>query len=162
MVMIKNSLIRVCAAMGFAVIMLSGCARDITSSNYTASSVGEASTSYEGVIKNVRVVVVDENDRLQNNVIGGLIGAAAGGYAGSGIGKGQGQDAAIIAGSLLGATAGALAEKHIKRQQGYEYTVQLKNGGMMTVVQGTDTALSVGQRVIVHVSYNGRSRVVAY
>lgn len=158
----KNSFLKFFAAFGMVALMLSGCARELGSSNYTSGSVGEASETHEGVIKQVRVVTVDAHDELEHNVLGGLLGAAAGGYAGSGIGKGSGQDAAIIGGALLGATAGAFAEKKIKQQQAYEYTVQLNNGRMLTVVQGSDTMLSVGQRVRVHVSYQGRSRVVAY
>lgn len=160
----NNSFSKIVAVLGIATLMLSGCAREIGSSHYTSGSVGTVSETYEGVISNVRVVTVDAHDELEHNVLGGLLGAAAGGYAGSGIGKGRGQDAAIIGGAILGATAGAAAERQIKRQQGYEYTVRLNSGRMVTVVQGTDTVLSVGQRVRVYISGSGgsRSRVVAY
>lgn len=158
-----NSFSKIVAVLGISTLMLSGCAREIGSSHYTSSSVGSVSETYEGVISSVRVVTVDAHDELEHNVIGGLLGAAAGGYAGSGIGKGRGQDAAIIGGALLGATVGAAAEKQLKRQQAYEYTVRLNGGRMITVVQGTDTVLSVGQRVRVYISgAGGRSRVVAY
>lgn len=155
--LLKPLMLLLCAA-----VLASGCARNIGSNFYTSDSVGGVSTVYEGTIKSVRVVTVSKGDELEQNVTGGILGGVAGGFVGSTIGKGRGQDLATVGGALLGATAGALAEKELKTQQAYEYTVKLNDGSLVSVVQGLDASYSVGQRVLVHMSSNGRSRITAY
>jgi len=155
--LLKPLMLLVCAA-----VLASGCARDIRSNFYTSDSVGGVSTVYEGTVKSVRVVTVSKGDELEQNATGGILGGVAGGFIGSTIGKGSGQDLATVGGALLGATAGALAEKELKTQQAYEYTVKLSDGSLVSVVQGLDASYSVGQRVLVHMSPNGRSRITAY
>lgn len=143
------------------VVMLSSCAREISSDIYSANHVGEASTTHPGTIIHVRQVTVQENERLQDNGLGIIGGGLAGGYAGSHIGKGEGNMLATVGGALAGATAGAFAEKALKTQQGIEYVVQLDNGQSMTVVQGPQPAFSVGQSVYVIIGQEGRSRVIS-
>ncbi|MGL4371644.1 MAG: hypothetical protein ACRCTK_03210 [Alphaproteobacteria bacterium] len=143
------------------VLLLSGCARDISSNTYKASHVGEASFTYQGVVANVREVQVEEGERLEENAAGVGIGALAGGAAGYQFGGGRGQIATTAAGAILGGVAGAYAEKALKSQKGLEYVVRLDNGQIMTIVQGLDPRLNPGQRVLVLVSNAGRSRVVA-
>lgn len=137
------------------------CAREISSNVYSADHVGEASTTYPGVIIHARQVSVQENERLQENGLGIIGGGAAGALAGSQFGKGSGNTIATIGGALAGATAGAFAEKALKTQNGVEYVVQLDNGQSMTVVQGPAPAFSAGQNVYVIVGQKGRSRVIA-
>lgn len=141
-------------------VILSGCARDISSNSYNARKVGEAAFTYQGIVVSTREVEVNEGDYLENNGVGILAGGAAGGLAGNQIGSGSGNIAATVGGAVIGAVAGALAEKALKEQKGIEYVVRLNNGQMMTVVQGTDSALQVNQRVFVIVKQDGRSRVV--
>ncbi|MGL5720645.1 MAG: glycine zipper 2TM domain-containing protein [Alphaproteobacteria bacterium] len=143
------------------ILLLSGCARDISSNTYKASHVGEASFTYQGVVANVREVQVEEGERLEENTTGAGLGALAGGVAGYQFGGGRGQIATTAAGAVLGGVAGAYAEKALKSQQGLEYVVRLDNGQIMTVVQGLNPRLNPGQRVLVLVSNAGRSRVVA-
>jgi outer membrane lipoprotein SlyB len=108
----------------------------------------------------MRNVNVSEKERLQDNTAGAGIGALVGGVAGLGIGKGYGKLAATAGGALLGGVGGALAQQALGQQQGIEYIVKLTNGQIMTVVQGPDNPMAVGQRVIVAVSHDGRSRVI--
>ncbi len=142
-------------------LTLSGCAREISSNVYKASHVGEASFTYQGIIASARVVKIDEGEYLEQNSTGIALGAVGGGVAGHQIGHGKGNIAATAAGALLGGVAGAYAEKALKSQEAMEYAVQLTNGSMMTIVQGKDLAFPAGQRVLVMVSQDGRSRVVA-
>ena len=142
-------------------LALSGCARNISSDNYNARTIGEASFSYQGVVSSARQVDVSEGDYLEDNKMGMLLGGGAGGLAGSQIGSGRGAVAGAVGGAVLGAVAGAFAEKALKEQKGMEYVVRLNNGQMMTVVQGVDNPLAVGQRVIIMVKNEGRSRVIA-
>lgn len=143
-----------------AVLVLSGCARNINSDTYKASHVGESSFTYQGVIASARKVHVEEGEYLGENSTGIAMGGLAGGLAGNQMGKGTGNVAATIGGAVIGGVAGAFAEKALKSQDGMEYAVRLNNGSMMTVVQGLDNPMNPGQRVLVIVSQDGRSRVV--
>lgn len=143
------------------VSLFTSCARTISSNTYSADHVGEASTTYGGVIISARQITVDDSERLQENTMGIAAGGIGGALLGSTIGKGTGNTVATIGGALAGATAGAFAEKALKSQAGIEYVVALDDGRAMTVVQGPEPTLREGQRVFVMVSYSGRSRVVA-
>ncbi len=50
--------------------------------------------------------------------------------------------------NILGGVAGAYAQKELSKQEAFEYTIQLDNGQLKTVVQGLDVNLHNGQRVI--------------
>ena len=143
-----------------SVVLLSGCGRQISSNVYKAGAVGETSFTYQGVIVNARHVQVSEGEKLSDNTAGIGMGALAGGLLGTQIGGGTGQIAATAGGAILGGIAGAYAEKALSDQTGMEYTVQLTNGQMLTVVQGPDPIYQAGQRVMVISSNDGRSRIV--
>lgn len=145
-----------------SLLMMTGCARNIGASNYASASVGEAITSYAGVIASKRQVVVEEGEKLQDNVIGGLAGGVAGGVLGNTIGKGTGNTFTTLGGAAAGALAGAYAQKALSKQDAFEYTIQLDSGQLKTVVQGLDVNLQPGQRVILHISHKGRSRIVPF
>lgn len=138
---------------------LSGCARNISSDTYSASHVGEASQTYQGVIVAKRQVNVEEGERLQDNTAGLVGGGVGGGLLGSLLGGGKGRVLGAVGGAAAGALAGAYAQKALSQQTAWEYTVKLDNGSLRTVVQGQDTSLSIGQKVLLQVSHGGRSRV---
>lgn len=148
------------ALSSMALLALSGCARNINPNVYSEKHVGEASMTYQGVIVSARQVEVAGSEKLEENVAGIGLGALAGGLAGNQIGGGSGNIAATAGGAVLGGVAGAFAQKALTEQTGMEYVVRLNNGSMMTVVQGAEAQLSNGQRVLVIVSNDGRSRVV--
>lgn len=141
-------------------LSLVGCARQISPSVYSDSSVGETSSTFRGIVVAKRQVEVAGSDKLQDNAAGGLIGGATGAVAGSAIGGGRGNIAATVLGGLGGAVAGAYAQKALESQQAFEYTIELQNGSMKTVVQGLEPSLSVGQSVLLIISGRGRSRIV--
>ncbi len=149
------------AGLGCIAMLIGGCARNISSNSYDARTIGAASNTYAGVIVSMRKVAVEGGDSLEDHKVGGLMGAVAGGVLGNAIGAGRGRTIATAAGALAGAAAGAYAEKQLKAQEGFEYTVKLDNGSMKTVVQGTDVVLYPGQRVLLIDDSRGRSRVVA-
>lgn len=140
--------------------MLSGCAREISSNVYSDTHVGEASRTFRGVVVSVREVEVTNAEKLQENTTGMAAGAVAGGVGGYQFGKGRGQVASTAAGAILGAVAGAYAEKALSSQNAFEYIVELSNGEMRTVVQGKDTKYAPGQRVLLIVGQEGRSRII--
>ena len=149
------------AITGVVLLSLSGCAREISSNTYKVGHIGEASFTYQGVVASARQVKVEEGEYLEQNSTGIALGAIAGGAGGSTLGNGSGQVAATVAGAVLGGIAGAFAEKGLKSQNAMEYAIRLNNGSMMTIVQGLDSQLQAGQHVLVMVSHDGRSRVVA-
>lgn len=138
-------------------ILLTSCARQISSDVYASRQVGEVSTTYAGTIKSVRQVMVQNGEQLEDNGLGIAGGGIAGGVIGSAVGRGN--FAPTAAGAIAGAVAGSFLEKKLKEQNALEYIVELDNGGLMTVVQGQDQVFNIGQPVYVLVSPMGRSRI---
>lgn len=138
-------------------LALSGCVDNIGADHYNTSATGQVTRAVKGTIIAVRPVVVSDGD----GQFGKLAGAAAGGVAGSMIG---GSDAVHILGAIGGAVIGGIAgeatQDGLSRQRGYEYTIQLDNGNIVSLVQGTDVVLGIGQKCLV--LYGNRSRVVPY
>lgn len=89
-----------------------------------------------------------------------MAGGAAGAVAGSQIGGSEAAGAVgAIGGLVVGAVAGAAMERSASSQAGREYVVETSNGALMTIVQGEEPALGVGQRVLV--LYGNPARVIA-
>lgn len=142
-------------------LVATSCTRRISPNTYSAASVGEASQTFRGTVIGLRQVEVKEAERLQDNSLGMGVGALAGGALGSQVGSGHSAGVVgAVVGALAGGTAGTYLQDSMGTQEAIEYTVQLTNGRVMTVVQGPENALSVGQRVFVMISHEGRSRVV--
>lgn len=137
-------------------LILSGCSGNIGADEYETSSVGEVNRALKGTILTVRAVKVSTD-----NGAGTLIGGAAGGVAGSMIGGSDaGHILGAIGGAVLGGIAGNAAQEGLSSQGGYEYTIELDNGNIVTVTQGNDVLLTPGQRCLV--LYGQRARVVPY
>ena len=146
-----------CILLVIGALLLTSCARQISSDVYASRQVGEATLTYAGVIRSVRPVTVEHGENLEDNGLGIVGGGLAGGVIGSAVGRGNFVPSA--AGAIAGAVAGAFAEKKLKEQTGLEYVVELDNGGLMTVVQGQDQTFPIGLPVYVLVSQGGRSRI---
>lgn len=144
-------------------LFLTSCAPKLGGSDYSMADVGANSTSLKGTITSIRVVNIVATDANKPG-LGAAAGAIAGGTTGYVVSN-RGPFT-TVAGGLLGAAAGHFAEKALTNQEGYEYTVQLDNGGVQTIAQGAEPKMSVGQRVIVVLNNKGvagqqaRSRVI--
>lgn len=129
----------------FSLSLLTACAPNLSSGNYSGSQVGVASKTVTGTIISKRLVQIDNNSGM-----GGLLGAGAGAVAGSAIGGGT---RANILGGIGGAVAGGLignaVDKGIHSQQGFEYIIRVSKGNTISVTQTTETNLAVGQKVMV-------------
>lgn len=139
-------------------VLFTSCARHIESDTYASRQVGEVSTTYAGVIRNVREVCVGQGEQLEDNGLGIAGGGLTGGVVGSAVGGGRFIPTAI--GAVAGAVTGAFVEKKLKQQMAFEYIVELYNGNLITVVQGQDQVFNPGQPVYVLVSQMGRSRII--
>ena len=137
-------------------VLLAACQADIASNQYGTSSVGRASAASPCSVISVRQVQV----KSDNNA-GMLAGALAGGVGGYAIGSGKtAHNLGAVGGALLGGYAGDKAQGALSSQMGYEYVVQLDNGQVMTLTQGTDVLLSPGQRCMILLG--NPSRLIAY
>lgn len=139
-------------------LLLTSCVREIHSDVYTSRQIGEVSTTYPGIIRNIRYVSIQQGDQLDDNGLGIVGGGLAGGVIGNAAGRGH--LAPTVFGAIAGAVTGSLIEQKAREQTGYEYTIELYTGGLITVVQGKDQYLGIGQPVFVMMSPSGRSRVV--
>jgi outer membrane lipoprotein SlyB len=120
------------AALSFTI---SACASDMGSSTYGRHEVGRASYVDFGTVLDVRPVRITSDEPGA----GTLAGAVIGGAVGSQIGEG---DAArvvgVVGGALLGGAVGSAIEEDVNSRDGYEYTIRMENGDVMTVVQEAD------------------------
>lgn len=150
------------AATTAASLALSGCAPKLGGSDYSVRGVGEVSQTYRGTIVSARPIMIQAKtaEAQSQPGAGALVGGLAGGVLGSQVGKGKGQVVAGALGALGGAAAGHFAEQKLTEQEGMEYQVQLESGALITVAQGAEPRLFVGQRVLVIKSDRERSRVV--
>lgn len=104
-------------------LLIAGCSRNLDSNTYTSSStVGKV---VYGTVVSARQVTVKENDKLEQNTMGGLAGGVAGGVAGSAIGGGTGRSLATVGGAIGGAVLGAMIQDQLGTSTGTEYIVQL-------------------------------------
>ena len=137
-----------------------GCARQISPDVHSGPAAGDFQRTYAGVVENVRYVEIQESDTLEGNKTGQLLGGIAGGVAGARFGDGIGQVLASVGGAIAGAFIGSLAEQEIKRQPAIEYIVRTETGELVTIVQGVNPQMAVGQRVFVQEGTRGRGRVI--
>lgn len=143
-----------------ALLVLGGCVKNISSDDYSETDAGGVVETYKGTILSVRKVKVKSSDRLEDNKTGLIGGGVGGAVLGSQFGKGRGSTVGAVAGAALGALGGTLLEKKLKTQDGLEYTVQLRNGRIVSIVQGVSAPMAPGQHVLVLMNRKGRSRVI--
>lgn len=114
--------------------------------------IGEASTTYTGVIRAIREIGAEKHSSHLGTLGGGL----AGGIIGGAIGRGKFAPTAI--GAVTGAVTGSLIEKRSNQIVALEYIIELSNGGLMTIIQSPGP-YHIGQPVYVIVNPNGHSRL---
>lgn len=138
-------------------LTVAACTPNISASNYQVDTIGRAQTIRYGKIMQVNVVQV-----ASDSGVGTLAGAAAGATAGSFIGGNSRVNLlGGIGGAVLGGLAGSAIEGKSSGQQALQYIVKLENGQSLSVVQGLDNPLRVGQRVMVLSGTGASDRVVA-
>ncbi|GHT88553.1 lipoprotein [Alphaproteobacteria bacterium] len=139
-------------------VLLSGCSNDFSGNTYSSANVGEVAKTESGIVVSLRRVEIKPDSKDLG--VGALAGGVGGAAIGSAFGKGGGKTAAMIGGGLLGAAAGNAIQNRSK--PGIEYIVKLDNGDLVTLAQGPEPAITVGQRVFVVKSEKGSSRIVPF
>lgn len=128
-----------------AIVLLTACAPNLSSSNYNVNSVGAANKVVRGVIVSERYVQVGKNSGT-GALAGGVAGAAAGSVIGGGT---RANIIGGVGGAIVGGLLGNEIEKSVSRSTNIEYIIKTHKGGMLSVVQGPQPPLAVGQRVMV-------------
>lgn len=143
------------------ILFLSACAPKLGGNDYDVRGVGEISTTHKGVIIAAKTVKLRPDDHNKAGT-GAMAGAASGAVLGSTVGGGDKMPlVSAVIGGLAGGFAGHAIENKLTEQDGTEYQIKLENGKVITLAQGLEPKLSVGQRVLVIESNRSRSRVVA-
>lgn len=130
---------------------ITGCAPRIGGNDYSVAASGEISDTLRGVIIGKRIVRINMQDpEHQNNPgSGSTVGLLGGGLAGSQVGQGRGAVAGAAIGAIAGAIGGHFAEKALTEQEGFEYQVEVAGGRIITLTQGAEPVMAVGQSVLV-------------
>lgn len=137
--------------------VVTGCASSYGGSDVASSTVGEVARVKEGTVVSVLPVRIEAGKG--NSTLGTVVGAAIGGIAGSQLGGGKEENAI---GAIVGATAGGAIGNQVAKgantRPGYEYTIRLTSGELISVTQGADIAIPVGASVLIK-HYSDRVRV---
>lgn len=143
------------AAVSSALMLtLAGCA-DVSPASYSVGSVGQVNRAVRGVIISARNVRV----RGSETGVGATAGAIAGGAGGAQIGNNAATNiVGAVGGAVVGGVVGAVVEERGTRQTAIEYVVETESGAIMTLVQGGEDEMHVGDHVLV--LYGERSRII--
>jgi outer membrane lipoprotein SlyB len=144
------------AALGATILVVGGCASNISPQSYSVGSVGQVNRTIAATVVSVREV-----DVAGTTAAGGAIGATTGAVAGSALGgnNAQGNILGAIGGAVVGGIVGASMEANATKQKAVEYVVETENGNLMTIVQGINPAFAKGDGVLV--LYGSPSRLIA-
>jgi len=120
-----------------SVLALTGCAGSMSGNVYSRERAQKVQTVEYGQVLEVRQIQIEGT----KSGIGALGGAALGG-------------------AIAGAAGGAAAEEAVTKQPGLEVTVRLDSGQTLSLVQGLDPPVQVGDRVKLMRNPDGSARVI--
>lgn len=140
------------------VVLLGGCANDFSGNVYSSNNAGEVAKTDIGTVISARRIKIKQDGA--NIGTGAILGGVGGGVAGSMLAKKEkNKGLATVAGAMLGAVVGNSVQN--RSINGIEYQVRLENkSSIVTIVQGIDPEIGVGQKVYVINSEKGRSKIV--
>lgn len=123
---------------------LAACRPAYSPDDYNTRAVQQLNRVEQGVIIGVRRVTV-----TADGTTGAATGGAAGGILGSQVPGGNMAGAiGAVGGALVGGLLGTATERVAGDTTAYEYIVRKENGELYTVTQREETALAIGQRVL--------------
>ncbi len=136
---------------------LAGCASGLGANTYDRGSVGQVARVDEGTVVDARPIRIEGSS--QNAKVGTLVGAGLGGLAGSEIGGGdKANTAGAIVGAVLGGVAGNAIGGATSAQNGYAYTIRMRNGELVSIAQAGEYPIAPGTPVLIE--YGARARVI--
>ncbi len=147
------------------VALLGGCAENFSPDFYNEDEISDVSVTKRGLIVDARPITIGGSQNLSKNTAGLLGGGLAGGLLGSQIGGGRGRVVGGVAGALGGAALGSAAQRHLTKQPGMEYTVEIEGTGELVTIRQGKPFYRTGTQVKVIFpggSSKGRPRVVPF
>lgn len=144
------------SALALTSLLVVSCATAPGGNVYSARDVGTPSRVAMGTLMDAEPVVIQGD----NYGVGAASGAVIGGVAGSQIGGGRDERAiGGVVGAVVGGVVGNAAERQVKRQPGYRYTIDLDGQGVVTIVQAdTQPIARPGARV--RIEYGAVTKVL--
>ena len=136
-------------------VMLLACApHSLSNKSYPRHTTMTAMTVRLGKVLAVEEVLVEGD----YGVVGAWGGATVGHAAGHSVGGGSGHHIAAAVGGVIGAIAGQAIEKSLSSEIGLEITVEMDDGQVLAIVQGTQEHFEAGDRVRILMNH-GTARV---
>ena len=144
------------------VAALSACATGPNSYSGSVYKGPQAQRSQQvttGTIVGIRQITIQDDPNITGATVGAGMGALAVlGLAGTG-GNPYGLAAGAIAAGVLGGTATDYISRKVLEQPGFEFTIKMKDGRMITVVQTNIDMMANGDQVYLTKSTDGTLRV---
>ena len=136
----------------------SGCG---TRKSFSDGDIRSVAGVYYGTVIDVTDIMVAEDPSLTGPIVGGVVGAIVGGQLGGMLGKplrgSTGNLLLTAAGIVVGAETGSKVQT--RRYRATQITMELNNGKILVIVQGSDDYFVKGDKVrILHMG-EGRARV---
>ena len=130
-----------------------------SSSTYQGNQMQRSATVASATIVAIRQITIQENKNITGATVGAGMGAlAALGLAGTG-GNPYGLAAGAISAGVMGGMATDYAMDQLGKAPGYEFTVRLQDGQMMTIAQSNIDMMAIGDKVFIARSSDGVLRV---
>jgi outer membrane lipoprotein SlyB len=153
--------IRLISAAAIASLALAGCATSPSSGYGNGYGYGNApppsssAACYDcGTVQRIDAVGTGtQGSNVTGAVLGGVVGAAAGRTLAKDESKGR-RNTATVAGAAAGALAGSAIQRNMNDNTGYNITVRMNDGRVVTVSQGDLGGIREGSYVRV---YDGRA-----
>ena len=136
-------------------LLLLACSSNPSATTYSRDQTLAVQQVQFGTILAVQNVNIEGTKSGIGTVAGGVIG----GVAGSGVGHGRGSTIAAVIGGVAGGLIGDKVESAATKKAGFELTVELVNGNIISVVQQAEETFSVGDQVRLLTNHDGGARV---
>lgn len=139
-------------------LVLSACTQKPGQDVYRAGEVGKSRAVEFGTVLNVRDVMI----AADNHGGGALLGAGAGAGGASYIGNRSGSTWAAAGGAIIGGLIGNAIQEEVGKSEGYEYTLEMLNGDVKTIVQEKiegDKVFKAGDKVMLQYCDAGNEHV---
>lgn len=147
------------------VSLVAGCAtgpKPYSGTVYKGTQAQQSQRVTTGTIVGIRQITIQDDPNITGATVGAGIGALAVlGLAGTG-GNPYGLAAGAIAAGLLGGTATDYVAKKVLEQPGFEFTINMKDGRIITVVQTNIDMMGTGDQVYLSQSADGTLRVYKF
>jgi len=143
-------------------VIVSGCAvgpKPYSGVVYNGPQAQRAQQTSSGTIIAIRQITIQDNPNITGASVGIGMGALAFlGFVGTSANP-YGVAAGAIAAGVLGGTVSDYVAKKVLEQPGFEFTIRMKDGKIITVVQTNIDMMATGDQVLLTQSADGTLRV---